>query len=77
MNTLDLEKFSLTYYLIATNKKDRVKTTIWIERIYKEILEKEGVVLSDLINHLLEVWLRQTGKLDVGRYLQAQTTNCK
>ncbi len=69
MNALDLDKFSLTFYLIATNKKDRVRTTIYIERIYKEILDKEGVPLSDLINHLLEIWLRQTGKLDVARYL--------
>ena len=69
MNTLNLEKFSLTFYLIATNNKDRVRTTVYIERIYKEILDREGVPLSDLINHLLEIWLRQTGKLDVAQYL--------
>jgi ribosomal protein L20 len=69
MNALDLDKFSLTFYLIATNKKDRVKTTVWIERIYKEILDKEGIPYSDLINHLLEIWLRQTGRLQVEQYL--------
>jgi ribosomal protein L20 len=69
MNALDLNKFSLTFYLIATNKKDRVKTTVWIERIYKEILDKEGIPYSDLINHLLEIWLRQTGRLQVEQYL--------
>ncbi len=72
MKGLDLEKFSLTFYLIATNKNDRVRTTVYIERIYKEILDKEGVPLSDIINHLIEIWLRQTEKLDVAAILAKQ-----
>ena len=64
------EKLSLTFYLMATGKKKRVKTTVWIEEIYKELLKEEQKTLSDLINYLLELYLRETGKLDVKEYLE-------
>jgi len=62
---LDEDKISLTYFLMASGRKDRVKTTIWLERIYKEKLKDEQMHLSDLINFLIEKYLREKGKLNV------------
>ncbi len=63
---IEPEKISLTFYLMATGKKKRRKMTIWIEEIYyKKLKEDKQVIISDVVNYLLEMYLRATGKLDV------------
>lgn len=58
------ENISLTFYLMASGKKNRVKTSVWIERIYLDRLKEDGACISDIVNFLLEQYLRQKGKLD-------------
>lgn len=57
------EKFSLTFYLMASGRKRRRKTSVWIEEIYLKKLKGDGVCVSDVVNFLLEQFLRKTGKL--------------
>lgn len=68
------ENLSLTFYLMASGKKDRVKTTVWIERIYLDILKDEGICISDTVNFLLEQYLKQRGKLNVKEVIESLKT---
>ncbi|WP_456478198.1 hypothetical protein [Geoglobus ahangari] len=65
------ENLSLTFYLMASGKKNRKQTSVWIEKIYLDKLKEDGVCLSDLVNFLLEQYLRQKGKLDVKEIIES------
>jgi len=60
---------SLTFYLMATGKRDRIQRSVWIERIYYDILKKQNINISDLINYLLEFYLKEIGYLDIKEYI--------
>ncbi len=63
------DNMNLTYYLIATRKSRRLKKTVWIESIYYDILKEKGLIISDLINYLLEKYFREMNYLDVKKHL--------
>ncbi|MFP4558658.1 MAG: hypothetical protein ACOC5L_04580 [Halobacteriota archaeon] len=60
---------SFTYFLMATGKSNRLKKTVRIESIYYDIMRKEGMNASELVNYLLEKHLREIGWLDVEQFL--------
>ncbi|MFP3908298.1 MAG: hypothetical protein ACLFVI_07400 [Archaeoglobaceae archaeon] len=60
---------SFTYFLMATGKSNRLKKTVRIESIYYDIMRKEGMNASELVNYLLEKHLREVGWLDVEQFL--------
>lgn len=66
------DDISLTFYLTATRKANRLKKTVWIESIYYEILKEKNVIISDLVNYLLEKYFREMGYLDVEEYLDSE-----
>ena len=65
------ENISLTFYLMASGKKNRVKTSVWIEKIYLDRIKEDGACISDIVNFLLEQYLRQKGKLDVKEIIES------
>lgn len=60
---------NLTYHLVATRKSHRLKKTVWIESIYYDILKEKDMIISDLINYLLESYFREMNYLDVKDHL--------
>lgn len=63
------DNMNLTYYLVATRKSHRLKKTVWIESIYYDILKEKNLIISDLVNYLLEKYFREMNYLDVKKYL--------
>ncbi|MFP3945730.1 MAG: hypothetical protein ACLFVI_02385 [Archaeoglobaceae archaeon] len=64
------DDMSLTFYLTATRNSDRLKKTVWIESIYYDILKEKNFIISDLINYLLEIYLKDMGYLDVEQHIE-------
>ncbi len=64
------DDMSLTFYLTATRNSKRLKKTVWMESIYYDILKEKNIIISDLINYLLERYLRDIGYLDVHQHLK-------
>ncbi|MFP3909636.1 MAG: hypothetical protein ACLFVX_07220 [Archaeoglobaceae archaeon] len=62
------DNMNLTYYLVATRKSERLKKTVWIERIYYDILKERNLIISDLINYLLEKYFKEMNYLDVKKH---------
>ncbi|MFO7968157.1 MAG: hypothetical protein R6U44_11215 [Archaeoglobaceae archaeon] len=50
---------SITFYLVASRKSNRLKKTVWIESIYYDILKEKNIIISDLVNYLLEKYLTE------------------
>lgn len=67
-----LDKISLTHYLKITGRWNRIKTSLWLEKIYKDILDEHGFRYSDLVNELIEVFLRELGYLDITDYIKKE-----
>ncbi len=63
------DDISLTFYLTATRKANRLKKTVWIESIYYDILKEKNIIISDLVNYLLEKYFREMGYLNIEEYL--------
>lgn len=63
------EDISLSFYLTATRKSNRLKKTVWIESIYYDILKEKNIIISDLVNYLLEKYFKEMGYIDVMEYL--------
>lgn len=63
------DDMSLTFYLTTTRNSNRLKKTVWLESIYYDILKENNIVISDLINYILEKYLQEMGYLDVEQYL--------
>ncbi len=61
---------SLTFYLTATRKANRQKKTVWIESIYYDILKEKNIIISDLVNYLLETYFREMNYLNVEEHLK-------
>lgn len=66
------DNISLTFYLTATRKANRLKKTVWIESVYYDILKEKNIIISDLVNYLLEKYFREMGYLDVNEYLDSE-----
>jgi hypothetical protein len=64
------EDVNLTFYLIATGRANRLKKTVYIESVYYDILKERNIIISDLVNYLLEKYLREVGYLDIKQYLK-------
>lgn len=64
------DNMNLTYYLVVTRKSDRLKKTVWIESIYYDILKEKRLIISDLVNYLLERYFREMNYLDVKDHLR-------
>lgn len=60
---------SLTYFLTVTGRSHRLKKTVRIESIYYDIMRRESINASELVNYLLEKHLREIGWLDVEQFL--------
>lgn len=65
------DDISLTFYLATTRKTDRLKKTVWIESIYYDILKEKEIIISDLVNYLLEKYLEEMNYIDVKEYLDS------
>lgn len=63
------DNMNLTYYLVTNRKSDRLKKTVWIESIYYNILKEKEIIISDLVNYLLESYFREMNYLDVKKHL--------
>lgn len=63
------DDMSLTFYLTATRNSNRLKKTVWMESIYYDILKEKNIIISDLINYLLERYFKDMGYLDVQQHL--------
>ncbi|MFO7968247.1 MAG: hypothetical protein R6U44_11675 [Archaeoglobaceae archaeon] len=63
------DNMNLTYYLITNRKSHRLKKTVWIESIYYDILKEKGIIISDLINYLLESYFKEMNYLDIKEHL--------
>ncbi len=66
------DDISLTFYLTATRKSKRLKKTVWIESIYYNILKEKNIIISDLVNYLLEKYLREMNYLDAEEHLELE-----
>ncbi|MFW6194775.1 MAG: hypothetical protein ACOC5L_04575 [Halobacteriota archaeon] len=64
------EDISLSFYLTATRKSKRLKKTVWIESIYYDILKEKNIIISDLVNYLLEKYFREMGYLDIMEHIK-------
>lgn len=64
------DDMSLTFYLTATRNSKRLKKTVWLESIYYDILKDKNIIISDLINYLLERYFREMGYLDIEQHLE-------
>lgn len=61
---------SLTFYLTATRNGKRLKKTVWTESIYYNILKEKNIIISDLINYLLERYFREMGYLIIEDHIK-------
>ena len=66
-----LDKISLTHYLKITGKWRRRKFSTYLESIYLDKLKENHIRISDLLNELVERWLREHGLLDITEYIPA------
>ncbi|MFP3908297.1 MAG: hypothetical protein ACLFVI_07405 [Archaeoglobaceae archaeon] len=64
------EDISLSFYLTATRKSKRLKKTVWMESIYYDILKEKNIIISDLVNYLLEKYFREMGYLDIMEHIK-------
>ncbi|MFO7967443.1 MAG: hypothetical protein R6U44_07575 [Archaeoglobaceae archaeon] len=64
------EDISLSFYLTATRKSNRLKKTVWIESIYYDILKEKNIIISDLVNYLLEKYFKEMGYLDIMEHIK-------
>lgn len=64
------EDISLSFYLTATRKSNRLKKTVWLESIYYDILKENNIIISDLVNYLLEKYFREMGYLDIMEHIK-------
>ncbi|MFO7966265.1 MAG: hypothetical protein R6U44_01530 [Archaeoglobaceae archaeon] len=66
----EIRKLSLTKLLQYSGKWNRKKSSIYIEKVYLDILDQWKIKKSDLINDLLEIYLREMGLLDLRDHLE-------
>lgn len=64
------EDISLSFYLTATRKSNRLKKTVWMESIYYDILKEKNIIISDLVNYLLEKYFKEMGYLDIMEHIK-------
>ncbi len=64
------EDISLSFYLTATRKSNRLKKTVWIESIYYDILKEKNIIISDLVNYLLEKYFKEMGYLNIMEHIK-------
>lgn len=64
------EDISLTFYLTTTRNGNRLKKTVWMESIYYDILKEKNIIISDLVNYLLEKYFREMGYLEIEDHIK-------
>jgi len=67
-----LNKISLTHYLKITGKWKRKKVTIWLETVFHEKLIENNIRISDLINQLVEDYLKEMDLLNVEDFIEKE-----
>lgn len=61
---------SITFYLVASRKSKRLKKTVWIESIFYDILKEKNIIISDLVNYLLERYFEEMEFLNTREHLK-------
>lgn len=64
------EDISLTFYLVVSRKSKRLKKTMWVESIFYDILNDKNVIISDLVNYLVEKYFIEMNLLNVREHLK-------
>ncbi|RLI78468.1 hypothetical protein DRP05_07090 [Archaeoglobales archaeon] len=67
-NNVEDSNFSLVFWRMATNKKKRVRKTVYIEEDLLNVLG--DCCLSDVLNYVLEDYLKRLGLLNNSKIVE-------